>query len=147
MLGSFHLLEYCKVRITQFEIELPNGSVLYFIGLDDPEKVKSIVDIGDIWCEEATELNSEDFDQLILRARADVANRQVFVSFNPTSKANFVYKRWFEVEPPEDTLVLQSTYKDNTFLDKDYIDNLEHMINTNPTYYKIYVLGEFCSLD
>ena len=147
VLGSFHLLEYCKVRITQFEIELPNGSVLYFIGLDDPEKVKSIVDIGDIWCEEATELNSEDFDQLILRARADVANRQVFVSFNPTSKANFVYKRWFEVEPPEDTLVLQSTYKDNTFLDKDYIDNLEHMINTNPTYYKIYVLGEFCSLD
>ncbi len=71
----------------------------------------------------------------------------MFVSFNPTSKANFVYKRWFENKPDADTLVVQSTYRDNTFLDADYVANLENMIRTNPTYYKIYALGEFCSLD
>ena len=147
ILSDFQLLDYCKVRKTNYEIELPNGSILYLIGLDDVERVKSIVDIGDIWCEEATEITAEDFDQLVIRARAAVPNRQVFVSFNPTSKANFVYKRWFAVEPEADTLVFKTTYKDNCFLDEEYVQNLEKMIKLNPTYYKIYALGEFCSLD
>lgn len=147
VLSDFHLLEYCKVRKSNYEIELPNGSVIYFIGLDDAERIKSIVDIADVWCEEATELTGEEFDQLVIRARAAVPYRQIFVTFNPTSRANWVYKRWFAVEPDEDTLVIKSTYKDNKFLDEEYVANLEKMIKTNPTYYKIYALGEFCSLD
>lgn len=147
ILSDFHLLEYCKVRKSNYEIELPNGSIFYFIGLDDAERIKSIVDIGDVWCEEATELTAEDFDQLVIRARAAVENRQIFVSFNPTSRANWVFKRWFAVTPDEDTLIIKSTYKDNIFLDDEYIENLEKMIKVNPTYYKIYALGEFCSLD
>lgn len=147
VLSDFKIKEYCDIRKSDMEIELPNGSVFYFLGLDDPEKVKSIVDIGDVWVEEATELLEDDFDQLILRARAVVPHRQFFLSFNPISKANWVYKRWFVTEPDEDTLILKTTYKDNKFLDKDYIANLENMIKTNPTYYRIYALGEFCTLD
>ena len=128
------------------EIELPNGSVFYFLGLDDPEKIKSIVDIGDVWCEESTELLEEDFDQLVLRARAVVPNRQFFLSFNPISKANWCYKRWF-IRQDKEALVLKTTYKDNKFLDKDYIASLERMIETNPVYYRIYALGEFTTLD
>lgn len=147
VLSDFKIKSYCDIRKSDMEIELPNGSVFYFLGLDDPEKIKSIVDIGDVWCEESTELLEEDFDQLVLRARAVVPNRQFFLSFNPVSKANWVYKRWFIGEPEEDTLVLKTTYKDNKFLDADYIASLENMIKTNPTYYRIYALGEFCTLD
>ena len=69
-------------------IELPNGSVFLFKGLDDPERIKSIVGITDCWCEESTELNAEEFDQLTLRVRDRVPYLQFFCSFNPTSKAN-----------------------------------------------------------
>lgn len=44
-------------------------------------------------------------------------------------------------------MVLKTTYKDNKFLPKDYIDNLLEMGKTNPVYYRIYALGEFATLD
>lgn len=47
----------------------------------------------------------------------------------------------------EDTFVLKTTYKDNKFLPVEYVNTLEEMIKTNPTYYRIYALGEFASLD
>ncbi len=149
ILSEWNLLLYCKVNKSDFTIELPNGSVLLFKGMDDSEKIKSIVGITDNWVEEATELTAEDFEQLILRVRPRVPDAQFFCSFNPVSKTNWVYLRWFAdgVKIPDDTLIVKTHYTDNKFLSQDYIKTLENTINTNPTYYKIYVLGEFCSLD
>jgi phage terminase large subunit len=148
-LDQWQIRDRCRVRITDFAIELPNGSVLLFKGLDDSERIKSIVGITDIWIEEATELIEEDFDQLDLRLRARAANLQMFVSFNPISKVNYVYRKWFSETAAvgSDTLIVKTTYKDNRFLPDEYIKSLESRIHTNPTYYKIYALGEFCSLD
>lgn len=148
-LDQWHIRSMCKVRITDYAIELPSGSVLLFKGLDDSERIKSIVGITDIWIEEATELIEEDFDQLDLRLRARTSSLQMFVSFNPISKVNYVYRKWFAdgAKVGDDTLILKTTYKDNRFLPEEYIKSLESKINTNPTYYRIYALGEFCSLD
>lgn len=146
-LSKFNLLSDCKVNKSNFQIELPNGSIFLFKGMDDSEKIKSIVGITDIWVEEATEVSVDDFLQLNLRLRAKEPNLQFFLSFNPVSKANWCYKHWFERAQDEDTFILKTTYKDNKFLPQDYIDTLEKMIDTNPTYYRIYALGEFCSLD
>lgn len=148
LLSEWRIKPYIGVNKTDFTIMFPNGSVILFKGLDDPEKIKSITGITDIWIEEATEITVDDFSQLDLRLRAKKANLQIYLSFNPTSKANWVYKTWFE-NPSEEpnTKILKTTYKDNKFLTESYIKTLEAMIKTNPTYYKIYALGEFCSLD
>jgi len=61
--------EYCRINRSDFEIELPNGSIFIFKGLDDPEKIKSIDGITDIVIEEATELRQDEFMQLNLRLR------------------------------------------------------------------------------
>ena len=139
----------CRINKSIFTIELPNGSVLLFKGMDDSEKIKSITGITDIWVEEATELAEEDVEQLNLRLRADVDNLQMFFSFNPVSKANWVYRRWFKKGAviTEDTVIHKSTYKDNEFLPPEYVETIEKMAQTNPTYYRIYALGEFASLD
>ena len=148
-LDDLNIRQLCKVRITDYAIELPNKSVLLFKGLDDAERIKSIVGITDVWIEEATELIEEDFDQLDLRLRARASDLQMFVSFNPISKVNYVYRKWFSENAVvgDDTLIVKTTYKDNRFLPDEYIKSLEKKIHTNPTYYKIYALGEFCSLD
>lgn len=146
LLSKWHLTQYCKIRYSDYNIELPNGSLFLFKGLDDSERIKSIVGITDEWLEEATELSEEDFEQLNLRLRANSGLLQVFLSFNPISKANWVYKRFF-TRKLKSTIIIKTTYKDNKFLPKEYIEALEQTINTNPTYYKIYALGEFCSLD
>jgi phage terminase large subunit len=73
----------------------------------------------------------------------------MFVSFNPISKVNYVYRKWFsqDAHVGDDTLIVKTTYKDNRFLPEEYVKSLENKIHTNPTYYRIYALGEFCSLD
>ena len=149
MLKKWQIYDNCKINLSTYTITLPNGSVFLFKGMDDSEKIKSITDITDIWCEEATELSEDEFTQLDLRLRAMAGELQLIVSFNPISKVNWVYKRWFAegVVIKEDTMILKTTYKDNRFLPLSYISALEEKINSNPNYYKIYALGEFITLD
>ena len=150
VLNEWGILRTCNVNRSYFEITFVNGSQIFFKGLDDAEKIKSVADVTDMWIEEATEINEDDFDQLVLRVRSPKPNNQFFLSFNPVSKANWVFKRWFApgaIVDENNTLIIHSTYKDNKFLSEDYVKSLEDMINTNPTYYKIYALGEFCTLD
>ena len=149
MLKKWQIYDSCKINLSTYTITLPNGSVFLFKGMDDSEKIKSITDITDIWCEEATELSEDEYTQLDLRLRAMAGDLQLIVSFNPVSKVNWVFKRWFADGKKEypDTMILKTTYKDNRFLPESYTKALEDKINTNPNYYKIYALGEFITLD
>lgn len=147
LLKKWHLYDYCTINLSTYTIVLPNESVFLFKGLDDSEKIKSITDITDAWIEEASEVTDDDYTQIDLRIRALVAELQLYVSFNPVSKANWVYKKWFDpknaVYDPADTMILKTTYKDNRFLPAAYIKALEEKALSNPVYYKIYALGEF----
>jgi phage terminase large subunit len=136
-----------SVNKSEYTIELINGSIILFKGFDDPEKIKSIEGITDIVVEEASELTEDDFDQLNLRLRAKSGMLQIHLMFNPVSKANWVYRRFFENGTPEDTVIIHTTYKDNPHLPQEYIDSLLRLEKTNPAYFKIYVLGAFATLD
>ena len=147
-LGTFQVLPHCLVNRTTFTVELPNGSIFLFKGIDDgAERIKSITSITDIVIEEATELTEDEFTQLDLRLRADAANQQAYLMFNPVSKVNWCFKHWFENGTPPNTKIIKSTYRDNRFLPAEYVASLENMKQTNYTYWNIYANGEFCSLD
>lgn len=139
--------EACRVNRSDFEIELPNGSVFIFKGLDDPEKIKSIDGITDIVIEEATELTEDDFTQLNLRLRANADYLQIYLMFNPISKKNWVYDYFFVRELPLNIKIVKTTYLDNRFLNEEYRQELERLKDRNPAYYRIYCLGEFATLD
>ena len=146
LLAASGILPASRVNRSDFQISLPNGSQLIFKGLDDPEKIKSITGITDIVIEEATELTEEDFLQLNLRLRPLEPEPQIYLMFNPVSKANWVYG-YFCIHPPADALIIQTTYKDNRFLTDDYRVELKELQRRNPAYYRIYALGEFATLD
>lgn len=147
-LKVFKIYDMCRINSSSFNIRLPNGSVILLKGLDDEEKIKSITGITDIWIEEATEITADDFDQLNLRLRTQENYSQIFLTYNPVSKTNWVYKRFHDVsELSENTVVLKTTYKDNAFLPDEYVKTLLSYKETNPYKYKVYVLGEFASLD
>ena len=146
-LSYFGILNMCKINMSAFRIELPNGAEFIFKGMDNPEKIKSIKGISDVVMEEASEFTLDDYTQLTLRLR-DKAHKQkqIYLMFNPVSKANWVYNAFF-VKKPKNTVVYQTTYKDNRFLDAVTRDNIEELANRNEAYYKIYALGEFATLD
>lgn len=152
-LNKFQISNLCEINRTDFSITLPNGSSFLCAGLDDTEKIKSIVGITDAWLEEATEFSADDFSQVDLRVRdPSAAGQQIILSFNPVSKANWCYL-WFFDDNPElldfrkEVKVVQTNYLDNRFLPQKYIDALLRMKSTNPVYYTIYALGQFGSLD
>lgn len=136
----------CKLNQSSYEMTLPNGSEFIFKGLDDNEKIKSISGVTDIVIEEATELTLDDFTQLNIRLRPEEENPQIYLMFNPISKVNWVYETLI-VNTPSNARVVQTTYLDNKFLNKEYKAELEKLKDTNPVYYKIYCLGEFATLD
>ncbi|HEL1580691.1 PBSX family phage terminase large subunit [Streptococcus suis] len=146
-LDYFQILDKCKVNNSAYRIELPNGAQFIFKGLDNPEKIKSIKGISDVVMEEASEFTLDDYTQLTLRLRDKKHKmKQIFLMFNPVSKVNWVYNAFF-VKKPKNTVVYQTTYKDNRFLDKITRENIEELANRNEAYYKIYALGEFATLD
>ena len=143
------LKDLCKVHRTNMSIEFLTGSTITCIGLDDPEKLKSIVGVTSVWVEEATELSLDDAQQINLRLRGITPSyKQIMYSFNPVSKANWIYKRFFENEDQEgNTFLHHSTYKDNRFIDEAYKKEVEDLINQNPTYYSIYAKGDWGVLE
>lgn len=145
---DFKVWDLCEWNKTDNRVTLPNGSVFLFKGMDNSEKIKSIKGISDVVMEEASEFNLNDYTQLTLRLREKKhLYKQIYLMFNPVSKLNWVYKYFFAGEPHKNTLIKQSSYKDNKFLDEMTRDNLEDLANRNPAYYKIYALGEFATLD
>lgn len=121
-------------------ITFPNGSKIIMIGLDTEEKLLSLNDISVIWVEEAYEVEREKVEQLNLRMRGAALNQQLILSWNPISKNSWLYK--FTVEaPPASSVFLHSTYKDNPFLNAEYIAALDEMAVRNPAKYRVYGLG------
>jgi phage terminase large subunit len=123
-------------------ITFPNGAQILMCGLDDETKLLSINDISTIWVEEAYEVEKSKVEQLNLRMRGAAQNQQLILSWNPISKQSWLFD--FTVQnPPENSIFLHSTYKDNPFLNAEYIAALDEMEIRNPAKYRVYGLGEW----
>ena len=152
-LTQFGIRDRCDINKTDFTITLPNLSQFLCMGLDDPEKIKSITGLTDAWLEEATEFTLDDFSQVNLRVRDPFAkDQEIVLSMNPVSKASWTYLQFFAPNPKLDEFrksvkIVHTNYLDNPHLPPEYVNALLSMKETNEAYYKIYALGEFGSLD
>ena len=142
ILAYWKLTPYVKIRETDFNIKFPNGSEIIFLGLDDETKLLSLNNIGCIFIEEAYEVTKEIVEQLNLRMRAKIENQQIILAFNPISKNSWLYD-FCEKNPPKNCLYIHSTYKDNPFLPKEYVESMEEMIVRNPAKARVYAFGEW----
>ena len=148
----FHLRPYFTFNKTEFRATcILNGTQFRCLGLEDSERIKGFADIADVLLDEATNFSVEDFELIdgTIRSPKYKLPLQVYVSFNPVSKANWVYK-YFGFDTgivPDNTFILKTTYLDNTFLDQSYHQRMENLKNRNYSRWKIEALGDFVSLD
>lgn len=109
-----------------------NGSVIEFISLDDPQKVRGRKrDI--LYINEANEIDFESWIQLKLRTTG-----KVFLDYNPSDHEHWVYN----LLNKKGSVLIKSTYKDNPFLTEDQVKYIENLIDIDYNYYLIYTLGE-----
>ena len=142
VLAKWQLMPYVKIRETDFNIKFPNGSEIIFIGLDEETKLLSLTGIGCIFIEEVFEVPKPIIEQLNLRLRGSTPNQQIIMAFNPISKNHYLYD-FCEVNPPTSFIFLHSTYRDNPFLNMDYVKELEELYIRNPQKARIFCDGEW----
>lgn len=120
------------------------GNEVAFAGLDDVEKIKSITfesgELTDIWCEEATEMQEADINQLKVRLRGGKSKKQITFSFNPINIQHWIKKHFIDSGL---ATVCFSTYKDNKFLTDDDRKALEDLKYTDEYTYEVYCLGKW----
>lgn len=123
-----------------------NKSRLQFFSLDDPEKIKS-TEFNFLWLEEATDFTYQDYLVLLTRLSAPTPQglkNQMFLTLNPTDINCWIAKYLLN---QKDVCVIKSTYKDNKFLSKDYIETLLSLKNYNKQAYKVFALGQWGSSE
>lgn len=142
VLAKWQLSNYVNIRETDMSITFPNGSQIIMVGLDTEEKLLSLNNISTVWIEEAYEVEKPKVEQLNLRMRGTALNQQLLLSWNPISKQSWLYNFTVE-EPPENSIFIHSTYKDNPFLNAEYVAALDEMETRNPAKYRVYGRGEW----
>lgn len=142
VLAKWQLTPYVKIRETDFNIKFSNGSEIIFLGLDEETKLLSLNDIGCIFIEEAYEVPKPIVEQLNLRLRANIPNQQILMAFNPISKSSWLYD-FCEVNPPSSFKFVHSTFRDNPFLNDEYVAELEELYIRNPARAKIFCDGQW----
>lgn len=123
-----------------------NKSRIQFFSLDDPEKIKSS-EFNYIWLEEANEFNYQDYLILLTRLSAPSTQgkqNQMYLTLNPSDANCWIAKKLL---PQKGISIINSTYKDNPFLSKEYIDTLLSLKNYDSNAYNIFALGQWGSND
>lgn len=142
VLNKWHLTQYVKIKETDMSFTFPNGSQIILLGLDEETKLLSLANVSAVWVEECYEVPQNMIEQLNLRMRGQAANQQLWLSWNPISKNSYLYK--FTVEdPPENSKFIHSTFRDNIFLNQEYIDSLMELYERNPAKARIFCDGEW----
>lgn len=138
--GVTHLFKFNKspLRITY----KPRGNYMIFRGAQNPERIKSLKDskfpfaIG--WIEELAEFKNEEEVTTITNSllRGELGNGlfyKFFYSYNPPKrKQSWVNKKYETSFQPENTFVHHSTYKDNPFIAKEFLKEVEAARERNP---------------
>lgn len=144
------------VNRTDGIITCVNGYQIFFSGLDDTEKIKSITPekgvITDIWIEEATETERSDVQSLRKRLRGgdEKTSKRVTLTFNPIIQDHWIYDEFFlpagwketDTEYTSDELsILKTWYIHNHFLTSQ---DVRELLNEKDDYYRnVYTFGNW----
>lgn len=110
----------------------PNGSIMEFFSVDNALKVRGPGrDI--LFVNEANLINRDTFFQLLLRTR-----NNVIIDYNPADEYHWIYD---DVLTREDCKFIKTTYKDNPFLPKEQIEEIERLQKIGGHYWEVYGLG------
>ncbi len=140
-------------------VDKRNGTAFYFSGVDDPQKLKSMIIahgyVRYLWFEELAEFDSwQEVDMV----RASFTRKQLppgahvvtYYSYNPPKNPYEWINEWVtQREGMPNWLVDHSTYKDVTLsniLSQDYIDEINTVKQNNYDYYRWMYLGEVIGL-
>ncbi len=133
-------------------IYIPRGNKIIFRGADDPQKIKSIkmskFPITILWIEELAEFKTEEevsaIENSVLRAELlDGLFYALYYSYNPPKRKQHWVNKLYETQfIPSNTYVHHSTYLDNPYISKEFLEDAENVKNRSQHKYDWEYLGK-----
>lgn len=129
-------------RIYSRSIVGTNGTEIIFRGLskDTERTIKSFEGVDICWLEEAQDIPESSWRLLVPTVRKP--GSQIWVSFNPRSRADIVYREFVSERTRPRMFVRKVNYVDNPFLSEESIAQAEHARIHEPEFYRHIWLGE-----
>lgn len=155
-IAEFGVADLFKINKSDFIITCINGYQAVFIGLDDVEKVKSIVpELGvftDIWIEEATETDRNTVKSLMKRQRGGLERypKRLHMTFNPILRDHWIFSEYFAPIAwadkqtsfqSERLSILKTWFEHNDFLTEQ--DREDLLAETDKYYSDVYTWGNW----
>lgn len=153
-MNNFYLYDQNSHRRTDRAYDYPSGSYIEFFSADDSLKVRGPGrDI--LFVNELNLIDFETFIQMLLRTRVCAMG-----DYNPADEFSWIYDEllaeevykdgditWYRrkgktKDDKPDVAFIQSTYKDNPFLPKEQVSEIENLKNVDENLWRIYGDGE-----
>lgn len=112
---------------------LLNGNLIEFVSVDQPQKIRGRKR-SYLFINEANELNYEAWLQLAFRTQ-----EKIVIDFNPSDTNSWIYDN---VIPRDDADFHITTYRDNPFLEKSLVEEIERLQQADENYWRVYGLGQ-----
>jgi len=131
VLEMFEMYDPTKLHKQEGYYEL-GSNIINWMSVDEPQKIRG-VKRDYLYCNESNELKIEDWNQLIFRT-AD----KIICDLNPSELSSWVY----DLQDRDDCYYFKTTWRDNPFVDKNIIKELESLKDKDENLYRIYNMGE-----
>ncbi len=155
-LNKFFKVRRGKLRVTHIQ----SGNYIDFGGMDKPATFKSVKDVTHVIFGEAYNIDDEEgiskIDKSVRTPRLKKLGchgvHKIFYVFNPDNKDHHIYTNFFCDDTENETsfefkrknsFILKTTYKNNRFVPKIFVDLLKADKKANPERWKVDGLGEF----
>lgn len=135
ILNELGLYDEANHNRTRNEYTL-NGNLIEFIAVSESDRVRGRKR-DDLFINEVNEISLDSWRQLSFRT-----TREVVIDYNPSEPEGFVYE---DIESRDDCELFVTTYKDNPFLEKVIVDEIERLQDADEEYWKVYGLGQLGS--
>jgi phage terminase large subunit len=133
ILKKLEIYEPDKYHKVDGYYELPNGSIIDFISVDDENKIRGRKR-DYLYINEGLEISRDEYVQLLIRT----TSRPVVIDFNPSALKSWIY----DLEEDPKNILIKTTYKDNPFLTDDIIEGIESLQYKDKNLWRVFGLGE-----
>lgn len=112
--------------ITDSSIKGMNGTEFIFMGIrHNTEEIKSTEGVDVCWIEEAHSLTESSWDIIDPTIRKE--GSEIWVTFNPRFKFDFIYQKFVVNTPPDDSWVCKVNHDDNPYFPEPLRKQMETM--------------------
>lgn len=130
-------------RIKESEIETPGGGIIIFRGMQHykADNIKSLEGYDVCWVEEAHALSQKSLD--LLRPTIRKPGSELWFSWNPGVPSDPIDAFLRSENPPQDSIVIGTTWRDNPWFPKELLEEKEWYRLHDPVRYQHIWEGEY----